>query len=173
MRGISNTAYGLLIREIERVDSGYRSRLSVQSSLIVNPLNKYATDVARERYLQKCLKGELQGAAAITEPDHGSDLSGMETYAESDGAGGYLLSGNKTWISFVNTADIMVVYARDRTNNNALQGFIVTKDMPGIEATKMEGKMALRTITSCHVRLDKVRVPAENKFKTSGLKSFL
>jgi glutaryl-CoA dehydrogenase len=139
--GVNYVCYGLVAREIERVDSGYRSMMSVQSSLVMYPIYTYGTEQQREKYLPKLATGEWVGCFGLTEPDAGSDPGGMKTRAKTVD-GGYLLSGSKMWISNSPIADVFVVWAK--TDDGIIRGFILDKDMKGLSAPKIEGKLALR-----------------------------
>jgi glutaryl-CoA dehydrogenase len=139
--GVDYVSYGLIAREIERVDSGYRSMLSVQSSLVMYPIFAYGNDAQREKYLPKLATGEWIGCFGLTEPDHGSDPGGMITRARTTD-GGYRLTGAKMWISNSPIADVFVVWAK--TDDGIIRGFILDKGMPGLSAPKIEGKLALR-----------------------------
>lgn len=133
--GVSYVAYGLLAREIERVDSGYRSAMSVQSSLVMHPINQYGTDQQKEKYLSRLNKGLIVGAFGLTEPNHGSDPGGMETKAVyQPSSDSYVLSGNKTWITNSPIADVFVVWAKcfsEEKGKDVIRGFILDKGMPG------------------------------------------
>ncbi len=151
-------AYGLIAREIERVDSGYRSALSVQSSLVMWPIYAYGSEAQRRKYLPKLAKGELIGCFGLTEPDHGSDPGSMVTRAEKV-AGGYALTGAKTWISNSPIADLAVVWAK---LDGKIRGFIVERDTTGFETPKIHGKLSLRTSVTGGIVLDAAVVPEEN-----------
>jgi len=157
--GVSYVAYGLIAREIERVDSGYRSMMSVQSSLVMYPLYAYGSEAQRERYLPGLATGESIGCFGLTEPDHGSDPGGMQTRARRV-EGGYRLSGNKMWISNSPIADIFVVWAKN--DDAVVQGFILEKGMPGLSAPKIEGKLSLRASVTGEIVMDGVFVPEAN-----------
>jgi len=165
--GVNHVCYGLIAREIERVDSGYRSVMSVQSSLVMHPIFTYGTEEQRRKYLPKFATGEHIGAFGLTEPDHGSDPGGMKSRAEK-AEGGYLLTGNKMWISNSPVADVFVVWAK---LDGVIRGFILEKGMDGLSAPKIEGKMSLRTSITGEIVMDKVFVPEENMFPdVQGLK---
>ncbi len=157
--GVNYVCYGLMAREIEAVDSGYRSMMSVQSSLVMHPIYHFGSEARRETYLPRLARGEAIGCFGLTEPDHGSDPAGMNTRARSVD-GGYLLSGAKTWISNSPIADIFVVWAKDDTGS--IRGFILEKGMRGLSAPKIEGKLALRASVTGEIVMDSVFVPAEN-----------
>ena len=152
--------YGLIAREIERVDSGYRSAASVQSSLVMHPINSYGDEAQREKYLPKLATGEWIGCFGLTEPDHGSDAGSMKSRAKSVG-GGYQLTGNKMWISNSPIADVMVVWAKD--DEGVIRGFILERGMKGLSTPKIEGKLSMRASTTGEIVMDEVFVPEENK----------
>jgi len=165
--GVNHVCYGLIAREVERVDSGYRSVMSVQSSLVMHPIYSYGTEDQRRKYLPKLASGEHIGAFGLAEPDHGSDPGGMKSRAEK-AEGGYLLTGNKMWISNSPVADVFVVWAK---LDGVIRGFILEKGMDGLSAPKIEGKMSLRTSITGEIVMDKVFVPEENMFPdVQGLK---
>lgn len=157
--GVSSVAYGLLAREVERVDSAYRSTMSVQSSLVMWPIYEYGTEEQRKKYLPKLGAGELVGCFGLTEPNHGSDPGGMETKATKKGDN-FVLNGSKTWISNSPIADVFIVWAKD--DNNDIRGFILEKGMGGLEAPKIEGKCSLRASVTGMIQMDNVEIPAEN-----------
>ncbi len=157
--GVDYICYGLVAREVERVDSGYRSMLSVQSSLVMYPIYAYGSDAQKEKYLPKLATGEWIGCFGLTEPDHGSDPGGMVTRARSVD-GGYSLSGAKMWISNSPIADIFVVWAK--TDDGVIRGFVLEKGMKGLSAPKIEGKLALRASITGEIVMDNVFVPEEN-----------
>ena len=164
--GLSNVCYGLVAREIERVDSGYRSMLSVQSSLVMHPIFSYGTEGQKKKYLPQLASGDKIGCFGLTEPDHGSDPGSMITRAKQTD-GGYLVTGNKMWISNSPVADIFVVWAK---LDGIIRGFILEKGMKGLSAPKIEGKFSLRTSITGEIVMDKVFVPEENIFPdTTGL----
>ena len=154
--GMSYVCYGLIAREIERVDSGYRSAMSVQSSLVMYPIYAYGDEAQRERYLPKLATGEWVGCFGLTEPDHGSDAGNLTTRAEAV-AGGYRLTGAKMWISNSPIADVFVVWAKDR--GGVIRGFILEKGMNGLSAPKIEGKFSLRASVTGEIVMDNVFVP--------------
>jgi glutaryl-CoA dehydrogenase len=158
--GVDYISYGLIAREIERVDSGYRSMLSVQSSLVMYPIYAYGSEAQREKYLPKLASGEWIGCFGLTEPDHGSDPGSMITRARKVD-GGYELSGAKMWISNSPNADVFVVWAKN--DEGRIRGFILEKDMPGLSAPKINGKLALRASITGEIVMDKVFVPDENE----------
>jgi len=153
--GTSYVAYGLIAREVERVDSGFRSAMSVQSSLVMHPIYAYGTDAQREKYLPKLASGDWVGCFGLTEPDHGSDPGGMKTRAKSVD-GGYCLSGSKMWITNSPIADVFVVWAK--TDDGVIRGFVLEKDMPGLSAPKIEGKFSLRASVTGEIVMDDVFV---------------
>ena len=157
--GLNYVSYGLIAREVERVDSGYRSAMSVQSSLVMHPIYAYGTEEQREKYLPKLATGELVGCFGLTEPDHGSDPAGMKTRARTVD-GGYSLSGAKMWITNSPIADVFVVWAKD--DEGVIRGFILEKGMKGLSAPKIEGKFSLRASITGEIVMDEVFVPAEN-----------
>ena len=155
---INYVSYGLVAREIERVDSGYRSAMSVQSSLVMHPIYTYGNEKQREKYLPKLASGEWVGCFGLTEPDHGSDPGAMVTQAvETDG--GYLLNGAKMWITNSPIADIAVVWAK---LDGKIRGFVVERGMPGFDTPKIEGKFSLRASVTGEIVLNDVEVPDEN-----------
>ncbi len=158
--GASYVAYGLIAREIEKVDSSYRSTLSVQSSLVMWPIYNYGTEAQREKYLPKLASGEWVGAFGLTEPDHGSDPGGMKTRAKSVD-GGYLLNGAKMWISNAPLADVLVIWAKD--DEDVIRGFIVERGYKGLSTPKLKNKLSLRASVTGEVVLEDVFVPEENK----------
>lgn len=160
-------SYGLIAREVERVDSGYRSMLSVQSSLVMHPIFTFGSEQQKEKYLPKLATGEWIGCFGLTEPNHGSDPAGMETKARKQG-NEYVLNGSKTWITNSPVADVFVVWARD--DEGVVRGFILEKGMKGLQAPKIEGKMSLRASITGMIMMDDVHVPAENMLpKAKGL----
>ena len=158
--GVNYVCYGLIAREIEMVDSSYRSTLSVQSSLVMWPIYNYGTEEQREKYLPKLATGEWVGAFGLTEPDHGSDPGGMKTRAKSVD-GGFVLTGAKMWISNSPIADVFVVWAKD--DEDAIRGFILEKGMEGLSAPALKGKLSLRASVTGEIVMDNVFVPAENQ----------
>ncbi|MDA1309899.1 MAG: acyl-CoA dehydrogenase [Proteobacteria bacterium] len=157
--GVNHVCYGLVAREVERVDSGYRSAMSVQSSLVMHPIHAYGSEDQRQKYLPKLATGEWVGCFGLTEPDHGSDPGGMVTRARSvDGS--YLVSGAKMWITNSPIADVFVVWAK--TDDGVIRGFILEKGMKGLSAPKIEGKFSLRASVTGEIVMDEVMVPEEN-----------
>jgi glutaryl-CoA dehydrogenase len=166
--GASYVAYGLVAREVERVDSGYRSALSVQSSLVMHPINEYGTDAQKEKYLPKLATGEWVGCFGLTEPDSGSDPASMKTRAKKVD-GGYIISGTKMWITNSPIADVFVVWGKD--DNGDIRGFVLEKGMEGLSAPKIEGKFSLRASITGEIVMDEVFVPEENMFpEVKGLR---
>ncbi|MEO0323315.1 MAG: acyl-CoA dehydrogenase [Myxococcota bacterium] len=159
--GASYVAYGLIAREIERVDSGFRSCASVQSSLVMHPIYAYGTEEQRRKYLPGLASGELIGCFGLTEPDHGSDPGSMVTRAKRV-AGGYSLSGAKTWITSSPVADVFVIWAKSDAHDGQIKGFVLEKGMKGLTAPKIEGKMSLRASVTGMILMDEVPVPEEN-----------
>ncbi|MFO0688852.1 MAG: acyl-CoA dehydrogenase [Myxococcota bacterium] len=157
---VSHVAYGLIAREVERVDSGYRSAMSVQSSLVMYPIFAYGTEAQRTRWLPALAKGEKVGCFGLTEPDHGSDPGSMRTRAERVD-GGYLLTGSKTWITNSPIADVAVVWAK---LEGEIRGFLVEKGTPGLSFPKIEGKMSLRASITGEIVMDRAFVPEANRF---------
>jgi glutaryl-CoA dehydrogenase len=157
--GVSQVAYGLIAREMERVDSGYRSALSVQSSLVMYPIYTYGSDAQKEKFLPKLASGEFVGCFGLTEPDGGSDPSAMKTRAKKV-PGGVKVSGSKQWITNSPLADVMVVWAKDDAGD--IIGVLMEKDMKGLEAPKIEGKFSLRASVTGGIMMDEVMVPDEN-----------
>ncbi len=157
--GASYVAYGLIAREIERVDSGYRSMASVQSSLVMYPIQAYGSEEQKKKYLPGLASGELIGCFGLTEPDAGSDPGSMRTYAKKDGDG-YSLSGAKTWISNSPFADVFVVWAKSEAHGDGIRGFVLEKGMEGLSAPKIEGKLSLRASTTGMIMMDEVKLPA-------------
>ena len=158
--GASYVAYGLIAREIERVDSGYRSMASVQSSLVMYPIHAYGSEEQRKKYLPGLASGELIGCFGLTEPDAGSDPGGMKTIARKDGDG-YVLNGSKTWISNAPFADVFVVWAKSEAHGGGIRGFVLEKGMAGLSAPKIEGKLSLRASTTGMIMMDDVKVGAD------------
>ena len=156
--GASYVVYGLMAREVERVDSGYRSAMSVQSSLVMHPIHAYGTEAQRERYLPKLASGEWVGCFGLTEPDHGSDPGGMTSRAVRDGDE-YVLNGAKTWITNAPIADVALVWAK---LDGDIRGFLVERPTPGLSTPRIEGKMSMRASTTGQIVLEEVRIPADN-----------
>ncbi|MCB1384863.1 MAG: acyl-CoA dehydrogenase [Nitratireductor sp.] len=158
--GTGYVTYGLVAREIERVDSGYRSMMSVQSSLVMYPIHAYGSEEQRRKYLPKLASGEWIGCFGLTEPDAGSDPGGMKTRAEKT-ADGYRLTGSKMWISNAPFADVFVVWAKSDAHGGKIRGFVLEKGMKGLSAPKIEGKLSLRASTTGEIVLDGVEVGEE------------
>ncbi|WP_350334539.1 acyl-CoA dehydrogenase [Coralliovum pocilloporae] len=168
--GTSYVTYGLVAREIERVDSGYRSAMSVQSSLVMYPIYAYGSEEQRQRYLPKLASGEYIGCFGLTEPDAGSDPAGMKTRAEKV-SDGYRLTGSKMWISNSPVADVFVIWAKSDAHDGKIRGFVLDKGLPGLTAPKIEGKQSLRASITGEIVLDGVVVPEEALLpNVSGLK---
>lgn len=166
--GTNYVSYGLIAREVERVDSGYRSAMSVQSSLVMHPIHAYGTEEQRQKYLPRLATGEIVGCFGLTEPDHGSDPGGMKTRAKKT-SGGYVLKGAKMWITNSPIADIAVVWAK--TEDDVIRGFILERGMKGFSTPKIEGKFSLRASITGEIVMDDVLVPEENLLpNVSGLK---
>jgi glutaryl-CoA dehydrogenase len=166
--GASYVSYGLIAREVERVDSGYRSAMSVQSSLVMFPIHAYGTEAQREKYLPRLARGELVGCFGLTEPDAGSDPGSMRTRARRV-PGGWSLSGTKTWITNSPIADVFVVWAKD--DEGQIRGFLLEKAMKGLTAPKIEGKFSLRASITGQIAMDEVEVPeAQLLPEAKGLK---
>jgi glutaryl-CoA dehydrogenase len=161
--GVNYVSYGLVAREVERVDSGYRSAMSVQSSLVMHPIYKFGSEAQREKYLPKLAKGEWIGCFGLTEPDSGSDPASMKTRAKKV-PGGYRLTGSKMWITNSPIADVFVVWAKNEAEDNAICGFVLEKGMAGLSAPKIEGKLSLRASITGEIVMDNVFVPDENMF---------
>jgi glutaryl-CoA dehydrogenase len=178
--GLNHVCYGLVAREVERVDSGYRSAMSVQSSLVMHPIHAYGSEAQRLKYLPKLARGEWVGCFGLTEPNHGSDPASMLTRAKPvtrDGVAGYLLRGSKMWITNSPIADVFVVWAKKEDpdgqvgGQESIHGFILDKGMPGLTAPKIEGKMSLRASITGEIVMDNVFVPEANLLpNVSGLK---
>jgi glutaryl-CoA dehydrogenase len=157
--GVNHVSYGLIAREVERVDSGYRSAMSVQSSLVMHPIHAYGTEAQRQKYLPKLATGEWVGCFGLTEPDHGSDPGSMVTRAKK-ADGGYLLSGAKMWITNSPIADVFVVWAKD--DGGVIRGYILERGMKGLTTPKIEGKFSLRAGITGEIVMDQVFVPEDN-----------
>lgn len=165
--GVNHVAYGLIAREVERVDSGYRSAMSVQSSLVMHPIHAYGDEAQRQRWLPGLARGELVGCFGLTEPDAGSDPGSMKSRAERV-EGGYLLTGNKMWITNSPIADLFVVWAK---LDGEITGFVLEKGMTGLSAPKIEGKFSLRASITGEIVMERVFVPEANRLAgVSGLK---
>lgn len=165
--GLNHVSYGLIAREVERVDSGYRSAMSVQSSLVMHPIHAYGSEAQRKKYLPKLASGEWVGCFGLTEPNHGSDPGSMETHAKKVD-GGHILHGAKMWITNSPIADVFIVWAKAE---GEILGFILEKGMKGLTAPKIEGKFSLRASSTGEIAMDEVFVPEENLLpNVSGLK---
>lgn len=166
--GIGYVAYGLIANAIESVDSGYRSAMSVQSSLVMWPIYSYGSEEQKAKYLPELAKGNLIGCFGLTEPNHGSDPAGMETRAKKQADGSYILSGSKNWITNSPIADVFIIWAKD--DEGDIRGFILEKSMAGLSAPKIEGKFSLRASITGMIFMDDVKVPAANMLpKAKGL----
>jgi len=166
--GLSSVAYGLVAREVERVDSSYRSAMSVQSSLVMHPIHEFGSEELKQKYLPRLATGELVGCFGLTEPNAGSDPSGMETRAVADGDD-YIVNGAKMWITNSPIADLFMVWGKDEAGD--IRGFLLERGMPGLTTPKIEGKMSLRASITGEIVMDNVRIPKENMFTTvKGLK---
>jgi len=166
--GLSYVCYGLIAREVERVDSGYRSMMSVQSSLVMLPIHEFANEETKRKFLPKLASGEWIGCFGLTEPNHGSDPGSMQTRAKSV-KGGYSLTGSKTWISNSPIADVFVVWAKD--DGGQIRGFVLEKGAQGLSAPKIHGKLGLRASITGEIVMDNVFCPEENAFpEVRGLK---
>ncbi|PKP70122.1 MAG: acyl-CoA dehydrogenase [Alphaproteobacteria bacterium HGW-Alphaproteobacteria-4] len=158
--GAGYVAYGLVAREVERVDSGYRSMMSVQSSLVMYPIYAYGSEAQRRKYLPKLATGEFIGCFGLTEPDAGSDPAGMKTTAKKT-AGGYVLNGSKMWISNSPIADVFVVWAKSESHGGKIRGFVLEKGMKGLSAPKIQGKLSLRASITGEIVMQNVEVGEE------------
>ena len=166
--GVNHVCYGLIAREVERVDSSYRSALSVQSSLVMYPIDAFGSDAQKNKYLPKLATGEWMGCFALTEPNAGSDPAGMATRGKKTD-GGYLVSGAKMWITNAPLADVLLIWAKD--DGGVIRGFILEKGMKGLSTQKIEGKFSLRASVTGEVVMDNVFVPEENVLpNVTGLK---
>jgi glutaryl-CoA dehydrogenase len=169
--GANYVAYGLLAREVERIDSGYRSMMSVQSSLVMHPIHTYGSEEQRRKFLPNLASGEWIGCFGLTEPDAGSDPASMRTRAEKMN-GGYRLSGSKTWISNAPIADVFVVWAKSEGHDNDIRGFVLEKGMRGLSAPKITGKLSLRASITGEIVMDSVEVGEDALLpRASGLKA--
>ncbi|MBV9736401.1 MAG: acyl-CoA dehydrogenase [Acidisphaera sp.] len=168
--GLGYVSYGLVAREVERVDSGYRSAMSVQSSLVMHPIHAYGDQAQRQKYLPKLASGEWIGCFGLTEPDSGSDPGSMRTRAERS-RGGYRLTGSKMWITNAPIADVAVVWAKSDAHDGAIRGFILERDMPGWSTPKIEKKLSLRASVTGEIVMDGAEVPEANLLpNVSGLR---
>ena len=168
--GASYVSYGLVAREIERIDSGYRSMMSVQSSLVMHPINAFGSEEQKQKFLPKLASGDFIGCFGLTEPDAGSDPGGMKTTAKKVD-GGYELSGSKMWISNSPIADVFIVWAKSDKHEKKIKGFILEKGMKGLSAPKINKKLSLRASITGEIVMDKVFVPEENMLpNVEGLK---
>ncbi|PVD23387.1 hypothetical protein C0Q70_16655 [Pomacea canaliculata] len=169
--GLSSVGYGLITRELERVDSSYRSAMSVQSSLVMWPIYAYGSEDQKQKYIPKLAKGELIGCFGLTEPNHGSDPSSMETVAKYNASKKtFILNGSKSWITNSPIADVFVVWGKCDADSNRIRGFIIEKGTPGLSAPKIEGKFSLRASVTGQIVMEDVEVPEENMLPNiSGL----
>ncbi len=158
---LTGNAYGLLAREVERVDSAYRSAMSVQSSLVIHPIQEFGSKEQQEKYIPSLMTGDTIGCFGLTEPNHGSDPSSMETKAVPKPGGMFSISGSKNWITNAPIADVFIVWAKD-TSDNKVKGFILDKGMTGLDTQKIEGKFSLRASPTGMIFMDNVRVSKEN-----------
>ncbi len=158
--GTNHTSYGLIAREIERVDSGYRSMLSVQSSLVMHPIETFGSEEQKQKYLPNLSNGKFVGCFGLTEADAGSDPSSMKTTAKKV-KDGYLLTGSKMWISNAPIADVFIIWAKSEFHNNKIRGFILEKGMRGLSTSKIEGKLSLRCSVTGSISMDEVEVPED------------
>nr|XP_019009379.1 glutaryl-CoA dehydrogenase [Kwoniella pini CBS 10737]OCF48160.1 glutaryl-CoA dehydrogenase [Kwoniella pini CBS 10737] len=167
--GVSSVSYGLIAREVERVDSGYRSAMSVQSSLVMHPINEFGSEEQKEKYLPKLAVGDMIGCFGLTEPNHGSDPSSMETTATKTKEG-WTLNGSKTWISNAPVADLFVIWARvvENGEKGKVKGFLVEKDTPGLSAPAIKNKLALRASITGSVFMEDVKIPSDAILPKSG-----
>ena len=169
--GVSSVAYGLVAREVERVDSGYRSAMSVQSSLVMFPIFQYGSDVVKDKWLPVLAQGKAVGCFGLTEPNHGSDPGSMESRARLDTAtGDFILSGTKTWITNSPIADVAVVWVRTADAAGETVGFVVEKGMAGLSFPEIGGKLSLRASVTGQIVMDEVRVPASHQLRVKGMK---
>lgn len=166
--GVGYVAYGLVAREIEKVDSSYRSAMSVQSSLVMGPIEEWGTEEQKQKYLPGLAEGRLVGCFGLTEPNHGSDPGSMETKAREQSDGSYILNGEKHWITNSPIADLLLVWAKD--DEGHIRGFLVERDSPGLTTPKIEGKFSLRSSITGSISMIDVPVPAENKLTVRGLR---
>jgi len=167
--GINYVSYGLIAREVERVDSGYRSAMSVQSSLVMYPIYKFGSEIQKNKYLPELAKGNIIGCFGLTKPNHGSDPSSIETTAKKCSySNSYILNGSKNWITNSPIADIFIVWAKD--DNNDVRGFILDRNMEGISTPVIQGKLSLRTSTTGMIFMENVKVPSDNMLNIRGLK---
>ena len=164
------TTYGLVAKELESIDSGYRSMFSVQSSLVMNPIDKFGSEYQKKKYLPELAKGNLIGCFGLTEPDYGSNPADMVSYAVREGEN-YILNGNKTWISNSPIADLALVWAKDKSEDDKIKGFLIERDANGFETPKIDGKMSLRTSITGMIHMENVIVNEKNVLPyVNGLK---
>ncbi len=167
--GASNTAYGIVCRETERADSGLRSFISVQNSLVIYPIEHFGSEAQKQRWLPALISGKAIGAFGLTDPSSGSDPAGMNAYALPDGKGGYILKGSKQWITNGSIADVVVVWAK--SSGGSIRGFLVEKGMPGFTAIDITDKLSMRMSHTATLFFDDVHIPAENLLPTSKTSS--
>jgi len=167
--GVSETAYGLLMQELEAGDSGVRSMASVQGALVMYPIHTFGTAVQQDRWLPELASGDAVGCFGLTEPEHGSDPAAMETAARREGDG-YRLSGSKTWITNAPIADVALVWARDDGGAGSVRGFLVETDQDGVETPELSGKLSMRASSTGQIHLSNAWVPAENVLDVEGMK---
>ena len=165
--GISYTGYGLINHEFEKGDSAFRTALSVQSCLVIYPIHTFASEKVKDKYLPKLISGEWVGSYGLTEPDHGSDASGMETKAVKKGDK-YILNGTKTWISHAPLADVFVIWGKDESGD--IRGFVLDRSMNGVSTVPLKNKLSLRASPTGMVIMEDVEVPAENLLQVKGMK---
>jgi len=166
--GVSSASYGLIAKEVERVDSAYRSAMSVQSSLVMTPIYEFGSEELKQRWLPALASGEVIGCFGLTEPNHGSDPSGMETRARKQKDGSWILNGTKSWITNAPIADVFVVWAKN--DEGEINGFVLEKGFPGLSAPLIEGKLSLKASYTGQIVMEDVPVPAANQLKVKGLK---
>jgi len=166
--GVSSASYGLIAKEVERVDSAYRSAMSVQSSLVMLPIYEFGSKELKDKFLPALATGEKVGCFGLTEPNHGSDPAGMETRAKKQKDGSWILNGTKSWITNAPIADVFVVWAKN--DEGKINGFVLEKDFPGLSAPVIEGKLSLRASTTGQVVMEDVPVPPGNRLNVEGLK---
>lgn len=165
--GVSSVAYGLIHREIERVDSGYRSALSVQNALVIQPIYAYGTQIIKDKYLPDLMAGNLIGCFGLTEPDAGSDPSSMKSNAKKQSDGSWILNGNKNWITNAPIADVFVVWAK--AENGRVRGFVLERGMPGLSTTTIEGKLSLCASETGMIFMEDVKVPETHVLEVTGM----
>ena len=167
--GVSSVSYGLINKAVERVDSAYRSALSVQNALVIFPIATYASKFVKDKYLENLIAGDLVGCFGLTEPDHGSDPGGMATRCKKNSDGNWELNGSKTWITSSPLAEVFVVWAKD-AECGTIRGFVLDRSMTGISTPKIEGKLSLRASDTGMIMMDEVQVPETHRLDVEGLK---